>query len=1061
MQRSYSGSSDPLSDPKDLPSGSYPPPKSSPYAPLILDVDSSPPAHLYSLYPEQPTTPQRPYNKHPTSLQTSRHASFQGQVLTSPYTEYENDQQTLRGLTPLNTSISHLHNFTGQQAQERRPHLSSNLSSPFETRSAPTRSYEQALGSSNGSRASNDHPSKRSKQEEDGPHQPQSADSKQVARPVPSLQAISNPVVDIASSLWRLSNPKAIANRNILIMFAQVFGEFDDLIPEAFWWPSAGSASPGTDAKAPTSPHVLKAIWRLWQQAHPGKQVPDQITLNHMSILFNIEMDVVDQMFPHTSIIDSGYGSKTQTGNTSLDRAIALVAEDTKQELINEYQGNRNHCLGKKMRVESPAFDSQSPSEKGKIYICPLSCGERFKRKESLDKHVRKSWVQELRICRMTGCTSLPMKKRIFDCKSSYDQHVKSRHKGLDSMDLISIPSNHPDTCVFQECPHGVTSYSDFLTHVCSHFKNRDWSTMHWRLCGDTSRRPGLGGCRPEESLAPNKDDDDGDSDDNDDSPPPPPTGEKNLVQSTSPRATNSSTSKTHGSNNETHHHSHTILHHSALVPASKLKPLDSSPPRPLLVAFKTTRAPFLNALGESQKSIPWEIQFLRRLGSSDKAVVHEVKIQGHRDTKACKSIQATTSAWPQHFVREVQNLSKLNHPHVIKYIDEVQQEDFMALFLQPAADSDLSHYLNACSCAQADVERLWQFYSCLTSALIHIHDQGVFHQDIKPSNILVQNRNILFADFGSSSTIMDDGSYLHTQDYTELYAAPEVRQGQRGPKSDVFSLGCVFLEMTTMLLSPETLKTLRKLQYETQSEEDGSTLLHWSVKWEKQLHVLESIKMAGTEIKRLRIMCHEMILPEPEKRPNAAEVQQRVVKSPCRPCKYGPKLKNGQKAATFPPDCPRSSNAARKYAAVTSSTAQKKRPQTQPRSHVAEYMVSEPGPPRSQETQATPRAPSSNTALSKRNTSLSLTPARWRPSLLHKFIQEPDCLSDWLSSSALSGRFVSATTNLNLGHMFKTARPTSAHNENPRPSRETRIHEIDDLYDEKDAGIETLSHSP
>ena len=90
-----------------------------------------------------------------------------------------------------------------------------------------------------------------------------------------------------------------------------------------------------------------------------------------------------------------------------------------------------------------------------------------------------------------------------------------------------------------------------------------------------------------------------------------------------------------------------------------------------------------------------------------------------------------------------------------------------------------------------------------ILSGLDYLHDHKVIHRDIKPSNLLLTDEGVVkLSDFGSfyrmeTSQTVDD--MVSTLKGSIMYMAPEAAQ-QSSPsrKSDIWSLGCVVLEMST-----------------------------------------------------------------------------------------------------------------------------------------------------------------------------------------------------------------------------------------------------------------------
>ncbi|KAG4421349.1 hypothetical protein IFR04_005532 [Cadophora malorum] len=128
-----------------------------------------------------------------------------------------------------------------------------------------------------------------------------------------------------------------------------------------------------------------------------------------------------------------------------------------------------------------------------------------------------------------------------------------------------------------------------------------------------------------------------------------------------------------------------------------------------------------------------------------------------------------------------------------------------LAIVMSPLADSDLKGYLvYASDCPENNVlSPIRHWFGCLATAVRYLHLNQIRHRDIKPGNILVHNRQVLLVDFGLAWDWKDAKSST-TSTYcacTRPYAAPEViRSMKRDTSSDIWSLGCVYFEMATVL---------------------------------------------------------------------------------------------------------------------------------------------------------------------------------------------------------------------------------------------------------------------
>lgn len=204
----------------------------------------------------------------------------------------------------------------------------------------------------------------------------------------------------------------------------------------------------------------------------------------------------------------------------------------------------------------------------------------------------------------------------------------------------------------------------------------------------------------------------------------------------------------------------------------------------------------------------------LKELGQGGQAKVDAVEYLPERRIYARKrwSIPGTPDgqrAAKNMLAYELKILKKFHQErHVITVVATYSRHTELGLLHLPLADCDLESLLNKsiddrrAVISEADLE---QSLGCLCAALYFMHQQGVRHKDIKPQNILVHENSLVFTDFGLSKDFSELSTSI-TSDWavgTRSYYAPEMANGKpRGTSADVFSLGCVLLEILSALVS-------------------------------------------------------------------------------------------------------------------------------------------------------------------------------------------------------------------------------------------------------------------
>ncbi|KAH5496912.1 hypothetical protein HBI31_100110 [Parastagonospora nodorum] len=307
-------------------------------------------------------------------------------------------------------------------------------------------------------------------------------------------------------------------------------------------------------------------------------------------------------------------------------------------------------------------------------------------------------------------------------------------------------------------------------------------------------------------------------------------------------------------------------------------------------------------------------------LGTGNTAVVHSVRCR--RILLARKTIYTNKRFSKRKAAKEVAHLTRIKHAHVVRLIGTYTWKSELSILMYPVADHNLNSFLDSLMDSnmsygsrnhhlwKAMEPSYWGLFSCLSSALSHIHSTLTKHLDIKPQNILIRadgrgsyeekgnSLRVYIADFGiarsyqTSDAIDTDSSTA----FTRKYAAPEVvQQDFRGLSADVFSLGCVFLEMFATFNSVDC-RTVTQLDVRTELQAILSSGPESS--YHSHLVALRNYLSSGHVGRRhsygpngtyrnLVPLIVNMISPIPRARPTALHLSQQLPAREC--CTSGP----------------------------------------------------------------------------------------------------------------------------------------------------------------------------
>ena len=154
----------------------------------------------------------------------------------------------------------------------------------------------------------------------------------------------------------------------------------------------------------------------------------------------------------------------------------------------------------------------------------------------------------------------------------------------------------------------------------------------------------------------------------------------------------------------------------------------------------------------------------------------------------------------------------RLKHPNVIRVlhfdIDPASEHPFIVMELLEGITLDQLLLRQPQGLAWSDIHSIG---GSVLAAVAHCHERGTVHGDIKLSNILAGKEGVRLFDFGLGHCSQDQLPQLdreHFKAWTPGYAAPEILQGEPASSAaDVYSLGCVLLELSGARLENEPLR--------------------------------------------------------------------------------------------------------------------------------------------------------------------------------------------------------------------------------------------------------------
>jgi serine/threonine-protein kinase len=150
-------------------------------------------------------------------------------------------------------------------------------------------------------------------------------------------------------------------------------------------------------------------------------------------------------------------------------------------------------------------------------------------------------------------------------------------------------------------------------------------------------------------------------------------------------------------------------------------------------------------------------------------------------------------------FLREIQVVARLQHPHIVPLYDSGEASGRLYYVMPYVKGESMRERLKRDGPINAaEAQRIIRE---VADALDYAHSEGIVHRDIKPDNIILDDRHAMVTDFGIARALSESGATLTQTGVvigTPAYMSPEQITGDStiDGRSDIYSLGCVLFEM-------------------------------------------------------------------------------------------------------------------------------------------------------------------------------------------------------------------------------------------------------------------------
>ena len=187
---------------------------------------------------------------------------------------------------------------------------------------------------------------------------------------------------------------------------------------------------------------------------------------------------------------------------------------------------------------------------------------------------------------------------------------------------------------------------------------------------------------------------------------------------------------------------------------------------------------------------------FMKELCERDESTSHV--------TLGTESSHETVNRFREKFLKEARNIAKLNHPHIVRIHDIFEENGTAYYVMEYAENGSLAEKLRKDGYLSEPVAT--RYILQVAEALNYLHQQRMNHLDVKPANIMLNEKDeTVLIDFGLSKqydAVTGNQTSTTPIGMSDGYAPIEQYKpggvSEFSPQTDIYSLGATFFKLLT-----------------------------------------------------------------------------------------------------------------------------------------------------------------------------------------------------------------------------------------------------------------------